>query len=58
MPEVPGPVFPDEPFPSESNTSRPDASLVTPGTAIWNTDDNAPNWSDGTYWRDADGNIT
>ncbi len=28
------------------------------GTAIFNTSDNAPNYSDGTAWRDSDGTLT
>jgi hypothetical protein len=41
------------------NTSRPDASTYPKGTMIWNDDDDAPNWSDGSgTWRDAEGNIT
>lgn len=43
---------------SYSNTTRPDPSTVTVGVRIWNTDDRAPQWSDGIYWRDSDGNIT
>jgi hypothetical protein len=37
---------------------RPDASDVAVGTSVFNTTDHAPNWSDGTNWRDANGNIT
>lgn len=40
------------------NTTRPEPGDVAVGTWVWNTDDNAPNWSDGTNWRDAQGNIT
>lgn len=43
---------------SYDNTSRPDADTVVRGTSIFNTDDNAPQWSDGTNWRDATGNLT
>jgi hypothetical protein len=43
---------------SYTNSSRPAASGITAGTAIWNTDDDAPQWSDGTNWRDGMGNIT
>lgn len=51
--------FPQPPDPvSYDNTTRPLPSNVPAGTWIWNTEDNAPNWSDGTNWRDADGNIT
>ena len=41
-----------------SNTGRPDAADQNPGDWIFNTDDNAPNWSHGTNWRDATGTIT
>lgn len=41
-----------------TNASRPDPSTVSRGTRIWNLDSNAPEYSDGTNWRDADGNIT
>ncbi len=40
-----------------SNATRP-AQPVSVGTAIFNTDDNAPNYSDGTNWRDASGALT
>lgn len=39
-----------------TNATRPAAPEV--GTMIWNTNDNAPNFSDGSTWRDAAGNIT
>ena len=38
--------------------TRAAASSMNPGTMIYNTDDNAPNWSDGTNWRDAAGSVT
>lgn len=42
-----------------ANTTRPAASLFLAGFQIWNTDDAAPNYSDGDgNWRDAVGNIT
>jgi hypothetical protein len=41
-----------------TNASRPSAASLSAGTSIFNTDDNAPNWSDGTNWRDASGNLT
>ena len=41
-----------------TNAERPDASTVAPGTQIWNSDDKAPNYSDGTDWYDAVGNLT
>lgn len=43
---------------SFSSAGRPDASTVPVFTWIYNTDDNAPNWSDGTDWRDAAGILT
>ena len=47
---VPPPVY--------TNATRPAASSVDEGGMIYNSDDNAPNFSDGTNWRDAAGNIT
>lgn len=44
--------------PSYDNTTRPLPSTVPPFTVIYNTADNAPNWSDGVNWRDSQGNIT
>jgi hypothetical protein len=41
-----------------NNASRPDASTIQEGSMIWNSDDKAPNFSDGTNWRDAVGNLT
>ena len=41
-----------------TNATRPVATSVPIGTMIFNTSDSAPNWSDGTDWRDAAGNIT
>lgn len=41
-----------------SDGTRPSAALYPPGTRIWNSDDNAPNWSDGASWRDAAGSVT
>lgn len=46
------------PFETYTNALRPNADLFKVGQAIWNTDDNALNWSDGTNWRDAAGVIT
>lgn len=40
------------------NTTRPLVAQVSVGTMIFNTDDGAPNWSNGTNWVDASGNIT
>ena len=45
-------------FVSYTNDLRPLPNTVPPGTGIWNTDDKAPNWSDGTNWRDSVGVIT
>lgn len=50
--------FPKASPPSHDNLSRPDASTVPSYTFIWNSDDNAYNYSDGTNWRDYGGNIT
>ena len=41
-----------------ANATRPAASSLKLGTQIWNSDDLAPNWSDGTNWRDAAGVVT
>ena len=41
-----------------TDATRPDASTFLPGTKIWNTDDNAFSYSDGSQWRDALGNLT
>jgi len=42
-----------------SSLDRPDASTFAAGTAIWNSSEKAPNWSDGKgNWRDALGNLT
>ncbi len=38
-----------------SNAARPDPSSVASGTVIFNSDDNAPNWSDGVTWRNSAG---
>lgn len=51
-----GPV--EIPLPVYSDTTRPPASHFSVGTAIFNTSDNAPNYSDGTQWRDAMGKVT
>lgn len=58
MADTPALVFENEPIPSYTTEDRPDASTVTVGFQIYNLDDNAPNYSDGTDWRDAEGNIT
>lgn len=41
-----------------TNAGRGSAATAGVGAMIWNSDDNAPNWSDGTNWRDAAGNVT
>jgi hypothetical protein len=43
---------------SFSDTTRGSAADVPVLSYIWNTDDNALNWSDGTVWRDATGAVT
>ena len=48
----------DTPLSTYSNGTRPDANSVPAGSMIFNTDDNAPNVSDGTNWRDMVGNLT
>lgn len=46
------------PLRSYNDTTRGLASNFTVGAMIFNTDDSAPNWSDGTHWRDAMGHET
>ncbi len=41
-----------------TNATRPDPSTLPAGTVIFNSDDAAPNWSDGTAWRDSAGSPT
>jgi hypothetical protein len=41
-----------------TDATRPAASTFLPGTGVWNTDDGAWNYSDGTAWRDATGTLT
>lgn len=42
-----------------TTATRPSAASVLVGTMIFNTDDPAaPNWSNGTNWVDASGNLT
>ena len=48
----------DSALKSYTNATRPAATAVPTFSAIWNTDDNAANWSDGTNWRDNAGSIT
>lgn len=43
---------------SYNDGTRPAASSVPAGAMIWNTGDNAPNFSDGTDWRTATGAVT
>ena len=43
---------------SYTDGTRPAATAVPTFSAIWNTTDNAPNWSDGAAWRDSAGVIT
>lgn len=43
---------------SYTSATRPAATSVAVGTAIFNTDEAAPQYSDGSVWRDAAGNIT
>lgn len=47
-----------EPWPPFTDITRPAAGDWPLYGAIWNTDDNALNWTDGTNWRDAAGVIT
>lgn len=44
--------------PAYDNAGRPDATTVPTFSSIWNTDDSAPNYSDGTQWVDAAGVAT
>jgi hypothetical protein len=53
-----GSLTADAPLAQYSNATRPAASSVPAGTLIDNTDDNAPNKSDGTNWRDMMGAVT
>ncbi len=41
-----------------SNGTRPDPATQPIGFPIYNTDDSAPNYSDGVIWRDAAGDPT
>ena len=41
-----------------TDATRPDASTFLPGTGVWNSEDSAWNFSDGTNWRDALGTLT
>jgi hypothetical protein len=44
--------------PTYNDSTRPSASTVGAGAMIYNTDDSAPNFSDGTNWTDAVGVTT
>lgn len=44
--------------PSYDDAGRPAATTVPLFSAIWNTDDGAPNYSDGTNWVDSAGVTT
>ncbi len=41
-----------------TDATRPAASTFLPGTKIWNTDANCYQFSDGTNWRNAIGQLT
>ena len=41
-----------------TDATRPAATEFLPGTKIWNTDDNAWNYSNDTAWYDAVGGLT
>lgn len=43
--------------PLYTDSTRPTANIQV-GAMIWNTGDNAPNFWDGTNWRDAAGIVT
>lgn len=45
-------------LPVYTDGTRPAANTLTAGSSIWNSSDNAPNYSDGTNWRDAAGAVT
>lgn len=47
-----------ESFPPFTDLTRPAATAWPLYGAIWNTDDDALNWTDGTNWLDATGAIT
>jgi hypothetical protein len=40
-----------------TTAARPVPAALTPGSGIFNTTTNKPNWTDGTNWRDATGAI-
>jgi hypothetical protein len=41
-----------------TDATRPAASTFLPGTRVWNSDDDAFNYSNGTNWYDALGGLT
>lgn len=41
-----------------TNATRPAATTMPAGGMIWNSDDAAPNTSDGTDWKDSAGSTT
>jgi hypothetical protein len=41
-----------------TDANRLSAAIFRPGTVFWNSSDNAPNYSDGSGWRDAVGVAT
>lgn len=45
-------------LPVYTNAARPPATDYAAGSAIWNSDDNFTNVSDGTDWRDPTGSVT
>lgn len=49
--------FDNEALASFTNATRPVASTVPAGFAIWNIDDRTINISDGTNWRDPNGEL-
>jgi hypothetical protein len=51
-------TYSTEPLPVFTDATRPDASTVAVGLQIWNSSAHAPQWSDGTVWRDLDGHAT
>lgn len=53
-------MFAASPIPLQifTNVNRPPASAVDKGTMIFNSDDGAPNWSNGVDWIDSSGNKT
>jgi len=52
------PVAPSATLKNYSNATRPAPNTVPIYSAIWNTDDNAVNWTDRVNWYDSAGTIT